>query len=223
MSTPSERFAWEKHSSGIAMKIMNKMGYKGKGLGKTENGITETIKIKPRKIGVNDTRKKKLPEKRMKLYILSDSMLNQMDEKRLSKKLDVKVHCHGGCTVTCMYTHLAPVVKLKPKFILLHIGTNDCVDKTSDEVLYEINQLTGYINEILPTSKVIVSLPTMRTDCKRTNQIIKNFNLKLTRQGYTYLENANINESHLSNKGLHFNGHGIRKMASNIISLIKRL
>ena len=63
MSTPSERFAWEKHSSGIAMKIMIKMGYKGKGLGKTENGITETIKIKPRKIGVNDTRKKKLTGK----------------------------------------------------------------------------------------------------------------------------------------------------------------
>ena len=49
ISIPSERFAWEKHSSGVATKIMNKMGYKGKGLGKRENGITETIKIKPRK------------------------------------------------------------------------------------------------------------------------------------------------------------------------------
>ena len=74
------------------------MGYKGKGLGKTENGIMETIKMKPRGLGVNDTRKKKTPEKRMKLYILPDSMLNQMDEKRLNKKFDVKDHCHGGCT-----------------------------------------------------------------------------------------------------------------------------
>ena len=59
ISIPSERFAWEKHSSGVATKIMNKMGYKGKGLGKRENGITETIKIKPQKLGVNDTRKKR--------------------------------------------------------------------------------------------------------------------------------------------------------------------
>ena len=92
------------------------MGYKGKGLGKTENGITETIKIKTRELSITDHMKKK------KLYILSDSILNQMDEKRLSKMLDVKVHCHGGCMVKCMYTHSAPVVKLKPEFILLHVA-----------------------------------------------------------------------------------------------------
>ena len=145
-------------------------------------------------------------------------MLNQMDEKSLSKKFDMKVHCHGGCTVKCMYAHLAPVVKSKPELILLHVGTNDCDIKTSDVVLYELTKLTDYNREILPTSEVIISLPTMRTDSKRTNQTIKNFNLKLKRLRYTYLDNSNINESHLNKKGL-----GIRKMASNIISLIKRL
>ena len=98
-----------------------------------------------------------------------------MDEKRLSKKWDVKVYCHGGCTIMCMYTHLAPVVKLKPEFILLHVGTNHCINKTSDEVLNELNKLTEYVREILPTSKVIISLPTMRTDCNQANQIIKKF------------------------------------------------
>ena len=82
ISTLSERFAWEKHSSGVAMKIMNKIGYKGKILGKTENGIMETITIKPRGFSVNNTAKK-----RKKIYIISDSMLNQMDKKGSAKSL----------------------------------------------------------------------------------------------------------------------------------------
>ena len=66
------------------------------------------------------------------------------------KTWDVKVHCHGGCTIKCMYTHLAPVVKLKPEFILLHVGTNDCSNKTSDEVM---NELTEYVTEYCQPQK----------------------------------------------------------------------
>ena len=40
---------------------------------------------------------------------------------------------------------------------------------------------------------------------------------------YPYLDNSNITYTHLSNKGLHLNHHGTKIMASNIISLIKRL
>ena len=42
----ADKFTWEKHSSGFASKMLNKMGYKdGKGLGKEENGIKEPIEI----------------------------------------------------------------------------------------------------------------------------------------------------------------------------------
>ena len=34
-----ELFLWEKYSTGVVSKIMEKMGYKGKGLSKVENGI----------------------------------------------------------------------------------------------------------------------------------------------------------------------------------------
>ena len=36
------------------------------------------------------------------------------------------------------------------------------------------------------------------------------------------LDNSNIIEYDLGKKGLHFNRHGTKKMAGNIISLIKR-
>ena len=52
-----------------------------------------------------------------------------------------------------------------------------------------------------------------------------NLNLKLKHLSgnYLFMDNLNINKSHLGKKGLHFNDHGIRKMASNIKSLTKRI
>ena len=82
--TCNNTFTWEKHSNGFANKVMKKMGYyKGKGLGKAEDGITEAITI-------SDTRPANVfkSEKQKKLvYIASDSILNQMDEKLLSKNM----------------------------------------------------------------------------------------------------------------------------------------
>ena len=151
-SSISERAPWEKFSTGFATKMLEKMGFGGNGLGKAEDGITEPVTIQPRTIN------KKL------LYIASSSMMNQMDEERLSKhNMDVKVRCHGGCTVKCMYTHLPEMFNLKPDFILLHIGSNDCTHKTSDE-WDELRKLIEYIEKTLPLSKIILSLPIIRAD-----------------------------------------------------------
>ena len=77
-------------------------------------------------------------------------MLNQMDAKRLSKHdIDVKVQCHGGCTIRCLYSHLPNVIKAKPEFILIHMGSNDCTNNTSDEVLHELKDLMQYFREVI--------------------------------------------------------------------------
>ena len=75
-----------------------------------ENGITEPITIK------NSYRfEKKGPTKRKTFYILSDSMMNGMDENRLSNNnIEVKVECHGGCMIEHMFTHVDMMVKYKP-------------------------------------------------------------------------------------------------------------
>ena len=202
MPNVNNRFTWEKHSSGVASKIMLKMGYKGKGLGKMEDGITEPVIIKPRKSMQHDA----FPEvniqedqdnlKKKLLVIASSSMLNQMDEKRLSThNINVKVRCHGGCTVTCMYTHLPELFKLKHDYMLLHIGSNDCTSKTSDVVLQEIKNLTGYITKKLPCCKIIISLPIVRTYSSRASQIQKHLKLKLQRLMFPCMDNSNIDLS----------------------------
>ena len=104
-------------------------------------------------------------------------MLNQMDEERLSRgNIKVKVRCHGGCTVKCMYSHLPEMFDQKPDFVLLHIGSNDCIGmgKISDVVLQEIRKLAEYISWNLPYAKLILSLPIVRADNSTANAVQKN-------------------------------------------------
>ena len=41
---------WDKHLTGFVSKIMGKVGYKGRGLGKSEDGILKPITIKNTKV-----------------------------------------------------------------------------------------------------------------------------------------------------------------------------
>ena len=86
----------------------------------------------------------------------------------------------------------------------------------------ELRKLIDFIKTVLLSSVITISLPTVRLDNKKANQIIKNLNVKIKRLHYQLLDNSNINVNHLGKKGLHLNDQGVKRMAKNIISLIRR-
>ena len=130
----------------------------------------------------------------------------------------------GGCTIQGMYSHTADIFNSKPDYIMSHIGMNDCMTKTSNEVIKEISNLTKYIKNVLPSAEIIISLPTMRYDNKVAKSIVNNANVKLLQRGsYHLLDNLNIKVEHIGKKGLHFNAYGVKRMAKNIISLVRKL
>ena len=96
--------------------------------------------------------------------IVGDSIITGIDEKSLSKNLLVKVHDFRGVTLADINYHIIPILKKKPDVIILHVGTNDSVSRTSREILDDMLQLKSAITKTLPNFQVIFSPPTLRVD-----------------------------------------------------------
>ena len=158
------------------------------------------------------------------LLIASDSILNQMDEKRLSGTMNVKVRAFGGSSIEDMHSYITPLLRKEPDYILLHVGGNDCASqKTSDEIICDLLELKTFIESKLPNCVIIISTLTERIDKRQAGVISKNVNAKLKLLDIHLLNNDNIKQEHLGKKGLHLNKFGTCRIAMNIISLIKRL
>ena len=89
--------------------------------------------------------------------------------------------------------------------------------------LSKLLKLKYHIEQHFPNCTVILSQPLLRNDnhanTKRMLDFIKGSNeLKLV-----CLDNSDIGIEQLGKKGLHLNEHGTRRLALNIISLIKCL
>ena len=63
-------------------------------------------------------------------------------KKRLSRNNQVlKVRDFRGATIGDLKHHLVSLLKKKAEQIILHIGTNDAVSKTSGQIVDELLQL----------------------------------------------------------------------------------
>ena len=72
------------------------------------------------------------------VLIGGDSMISEIDEKQLSSKQNVKVRFFPGSSIKDMYDYLKPLLKKVPKTIILHVGTNNCVNESFNIVLDKI-------------------------------------------------------------------------------------
>ena len=57
--------------------------------------------------------------------IIGDSILNGLIEENLSKQHNVRIKKFPGATVDDLNYHVHPILRKKPKHIIIHIGTND--------------------------------------------------------------------------------------------------
>ena len=161
------------------------------------------------------------------ILIVGDSMINQLDEERLSKssKRNVKVRSFGGATIKMMYDRITPLLKKKPETVILHVGTADATYKSSNEIMDDLLKLNYFIENSLGDCNVVFSLPITRTDNGKAQSTIKRIierskNLDIN---VKCLPNTNIGENCLGRKGLHLNPRGVGRFAINLRSLIQKL
>ena len=160
------------------------------------------------------------------VLIVGDSMLNQLDEERMSKASgkQVKVRSFGGANVARLRDEkLALLLKKKPEKVILHVGTNDSTNKTSENIMNELLQLKHHIEGQLENCIVGFSLPIRRTDDSKANLTIRRLNERMNLLKIHILTNYNIDEKCLGKKGHHMNPRGVARLAMNLRSLIRKL
>ena len=85
------------------------------------------------------------------LLVLGDSMVNGIDEKRLSKKRgNVKVFHFSGAIIEDINQYIIPTIKKQPDYLMLHVGTNDATTNTSKKIVEDLLILKSNISKQLP-------------------------------------------------------------------------
>ena len=228
--------SWEMHSKGFASKMFRKMGFSGKGLGKTGEGITDPITIE-RKNRFNSTDKEKNETflengknivkdvhiwRKGTTLITGSSIISGIQENRL-KKFKAKVRSFPGAKISDMYHYLTPLLEKKPSNIIIQIGSNDAAYKKSNGIANEIEALKLHITDTLPGVKVFLSCPVIRIDDRNANNTLREFDIYLKRNITDIIVNDNIDVSCLGRRGLPLNPKGSGRLAINYISLMRRL
>jgi hypothetical protein len=163
------------------------------------------------------------PWKNETTLVVGDSILNGLDEQRMTASNNVKVRCFPGATVDDMNDYIKPLMKKKPKTIIFHVGTNNDVNETSGVILEKILTLKKSVEFALPTCKVILSTLINRTDNAKAAVTVNNLNRHLKESSLDLINNSNVAFNCLGRRGLHLNNLGTGKLAINIINFIRKI
>ena len=154
--------------------------------------------------------------------IIGDSTLNNLNEKKLGPKVKVR-HFNGGI-VEDMFDLAKMIIRRKPTYVILHVGTNNTTSRQEPEtIVNSIIRLKRYIEAHLNECTVIVSSLLMRDDDHRANDNVNSVNSLLNNLNIAIILNDNIYREHLGWKGLHLNKRGLGRFASNFKSRIRGL
>ena len=94
--------------------------------------------------------------------IVGDSVINGIDEKRLSQKFgNVKVFHFSGARIEDLNHYIVPIIKNKPDYLILHVGTNDVTPNSSRKIVDNLLMLRTNISKQLPNCKIVLSKPTI--------------------------------------------------------------
>lgn len=217
---------WEIHSSGAASNMMRKMNYGGGGLGVREDGITSPIKITKKQEFNQESDKNIKCWPNGTVLIAGSSMLQGIQEKRLSVKgIHVKVRANPGATVMDMRDHLNAYLRKKPGHLILHVGGNDSTfeETSSDDIFDGLLELKNFAETEVPGIKVTFSCPTIRSDNHLACIKLMFLRNRLIRARENIISNVNIAQEHLGKKGLHLNQRGVSRLATNLKDYIRCL
>ena len=163
-------------------------------------------------------------DKSFTTLLLGNSMIKQMQERRLRRKVGhhVVVKSFPGAATKDMKHYLMPTIDKSPQQIILHVGTNYRHDHTPTVVAKNIVDLVRKI-EVKSSAQVILSELVSRSD-NVPNNAVKAVNKSLMKycnqNDWRTIKHQSIGRNCLNKSGLHLNEKGNNILFSNFVNAL---
>ena len=146
-------------------------------------------------------------------------MIKDLIGSKMSSSRSVSVKSFSEAKTSDMKHYIVPTLST------LHIGTNDIIHSSAQQIIQNINEIGDIISEASSETKVTISNIIKRSDNVNLNQKINECNVEIaslvSQKGWSLIDNSNLDSACLNRSGLHLNKKGIFSLASNIIKHIR--
>ena len=143
--------------------------------------------------------------KKKSVLVVGDSLLNGIEESKLSKDRHIRVQPISGAKIKDISNNLHELIQNDLKTIILHVGTNNSVEDTPEDIYHDFISLKTRIDDKIPNCQGLISCLIRRSGnikANKTAEKVSNF-IKLAK--LKFIENGNITDKHLGRRGLHLN------------------
>ena len=153
--------------------------------------------------------------------IVGDSMLNGIEESKLSKTRHIRVQPIPGGKIDHIKKNLNDLLHEELQKVIIHVGTNNAMTDTRKEIFEKLISLKHQIESILPKCEATISNLIMRTDEPKASKINEEVNSFIKSASINFVENSNIKGKQLGKRGLHLNIQGNKMFARNLLNAIR--
>ena len=134
------------------------------------------------------------------------------------------VKSFSGATLNDMSDFLKPTGRKQPDKLIIHAGTNDLRRLNPNEVADRIVELAENFKKDCTHSEVVISSLVTRCDGEDVDGKVNEANTVLksncVKSNLAFLDNSNINRSHLNSRELHLNRNGTSVLQANILNFL---
>ena len=86
-------------------------------------------------------------------------MLNMIQENYNvnTKTANVKIHAFSGATIEDLHDYIFPIARKEPDNLIIHAGTNNIRNDTSEKIVEKLMQLHDHMSSIASASKIALN------------------------------------------------------------------
>ena len=160
------------------------------------------------------------------VVVAGDSMIKYVKGWELSTgQQNVSVKPFSGATVDDMSDFLKPTLRKHPDKLIIHVGTNDIRKSDPKIVADKVTILAKQFKKDSSNTEVVISSLVVRNDGPELAKKVQQTNILLKSNCIShdlgFLDNSNIDCSHLNYRGLHLNRDGSALLQNNIANILK--